>query len=174
MLLTDKFKLTPIWKDNSILSITIKYNGVKIKLLDSLQLIKGSLENILNSFNCKIKKGHFPYSFVNKNNLFYIGNKPSKNTYKNITELEYLNIPNSNWNLKEETLSYLKADLEGLLEAILKFNINIFEKYNLNITDFKTLPSLALAVYTSNYVPDQLKPKFKMIKGEIEKEIRTS
>lgn len=58
----------------------------KIILLDSLQLIPGTLESILNSFNCKIQKGYFPYSFVTENNLFYVGTKPSKEHYKNISD----------------------------------------------------------------------------------------
>jgi len=60
------------------------------------------------------------------------------------------------------------------LEIVVKFNNNIFTKYQLNITKFKTLPGLALAAYTSNYIPDNLKSEIKMIKGELEKEIRTS
>lgn len=55
-----------------------------------------------------------------------------------------------------------------------KFNHNIFNKYSLNITKFKTLPSLALAVYRSSCTPLHLAPELKMIKGELETEIRTS
>jgi hypothetical protein len=96
-LITNKnILLTPVWKDNSILSLTIELNKFKITLLDSLQMIPGSLDNILKSFHCSIQKGYFPYSFVNKNNLNYIGDKPSKNFYNNITDLEYLTIPNNN------------------------------------------------------------------------------
>ena len=71
------FKIIPVWKDIGILSVSIEYNENKIKLLDSLQLIKGNLEGILNSFNCTIKKGYFPYNFVNEKNLEYIGEKPA-------------------------------------------------------------------------------------------------
>lgn len=50
-LVTNKnIEITPIWKDNTILSLTLKYNKIKIKILDSLQLIKGSLGDILKSF----------------------------------------------------------------------------------------------------------------------------
>jgi len=70
--------LIPVWKDNAIISLTIKHLDTKIILLDSLQLIPGSLENILESFKCKIKKNYFPYKFVNNKNLFYKGNKPAK------------------------------------------------------------------------------------------------
>jgi hypothetical protein len=166
--------LTPVWKDNSILSLTIKHFKTKLTILDSLQLIPGSLENILKSFNCKIKKGQFPYKAVSKKKLFYIGSKPAKIFYNNISESEYLAIPDKNWDLKVETLKYLKSDVEGLLEAVTKFRDSINKKYNLNVTKFKTLPGLALAAYTSNYFPNQLIPRLKMIKGGLEKRLRSS
>lgn len=107
-------------------------------------MISGSLDSILKSFNCLIKKSYFPYSFVNQDNLYYIGDKPNKIYFKDIPEAYYQNIPNTNWDLKVETLNYLKFDLEGLLEALIKFNTTVFSKYQLNITSFKTLPGLAL------------------------------
>ena len=174
LLLNKDINITPIWKDNSILSLTINYLNVKITLLDSLQLIPESLENILESFKCDTLKGKFPYNFVNKDNLFYIGNKPAKSYYENITDQNDLSIPEKGWSLKDQTLNYLKSDIEGLLEAVTKFSLSIFNKYQLDITKFKTLPSLALAAYTSNYIPDNLKSEIKIIKGELEKEIRTA
>jgi hypothetical protein len=61
-----------------------------------------------------------------------------------------------------------------LLEAVLKFRNSIHNKYNLNITKFKTLPGLALSVYTSKYMPNNLKSQFRMIKGGLENKIRES
>jgi hypothetical protein len=142
--------------------------------LDSLQLIPGSLDSILKSFNCNVQKGYFPYSFVNKNNLYYIGDKPSIKFFNNIPELDYNSISSDNWNLKKNTLSYLKSDLEGLLEALIKFGDNIFLKYNLNITKFKTLSGLAFAVYRSSYLPESFKSELKIVKGDLEQKIRTS
>jgi len=130
------------------------------------------LNDILKSFNTTVQKGYFPYSFVNKDNLKYIGPKPSKDFYNNISDLEYSKISDNNWDLKEETLKYLQSDIEGLLEVITKFRDNIFNKYNLNITSFKTLPSLAIFVYGSSYLPNNLKPDLKIIKGEVERELR--
>lgn len=174
LVLNKDINIKPVWKDNSILSLTIEHLNTKIILLDSLQLIPDKLENILNSFNSKFKKGNFPHNFVNKKNLFYKGIKPSKDFYNNISELEYSEIPENNWNLKKETLSYLKSDVEGLLDVAIKFNRVIFKKYNLNMTKFKTLPSLALAVYRSSYLPENIRSELKILKGEIEREIRTS
>jgi hypothetical protein len=57
---------------------------------------------------------------------------------------------------------------------MIKFRNSIFRKYELNITKFKTFPGLALAVYRSSYIPNELKSELKMIKGELEREIRTA
>lgn len=65
-------------------------------------------------------------------------------------------------------MRYLKLDVEGLLEILLKFNNNIYSKYKLNIISYKTLPSLALGVYRSSYISSNLAPDLKMIKGELE------
>ena len=137
-------------------------------------LIPGSLDSILKSFKCDTQKSHFPYKAVNKKSLYYIGKKPDKKFYNNISDKEYLAIPENGWSLNSETLKYLKSDVEGLLEAVKKFNNNIFNKYQLNITKYKTLPSLTLAVYTSSYIPNNLKFELKMIKGDLEREIRSS
>jgi hypothetical protein len=166
--------ITPMWKDNAILSLVLECNGLKITLLDSLQLIPGSLDDILKSFNCSIQKGFFPYKFVNKDNLYYVGTKPSNDFYSDITDIEYNKISTDNWDLKKETLDYLKSDIEGLLEVIIKFSENVYNKYNLNITKFKTLPSLAMYTYCSSYLPENLKSELKIIKGEPEKELRTA
>jgi len=80
-----------------------------IRLLDSLQMIKGSLENILKSFNCKIRKGNFPYSFVNKDNLYYKGLKPEFKFYTKILTKEYNLIPRKNWNL--DIVYHLKKEM---------------------------------------------------------------
>jgi len=174
-LVTNKyFSLIPIWKDNSLIKLTIVYNKKKINLLDSYRLIPNNLENILESFKCSIKKGKFPYNFVNKNNLNYVGDKPLKEFFDNTSYSDYSLIKKPNWNLKKEVLNYLKSDLSGLFEALLKFNENIFNQYNLNITKFKTLLGLALAVYRSNYLPNHLTKELKMIKGELEREIRSA
>ena len=172
--LNKDINLIPVWKENSILSLTVNYLNSNLILLDSFQIIPDKLENILNSYNCKIKKGNFPYKFVDKKKLFYVGNKPSKEYYNKISNLEFDSIPDKNWDLKRETLKYLKSDVEGLLEAILKFRDNIHNKYNLNLTKYKTIAGLALAIYSSNYIPKELKPELKMVKGSLETKLRSS
>ena len=59
LILNKNIKFTPIWKDNAIISLIISFNKIKITLLDSLQLISGSLDSILKSFDCETQKGLF-------------------------------------------------------------------------------------------------------------------
>ena len=174
LILNPKLSLKPIWKDNAILSLTVKCDNVKFTLLDSINLIPGKLKTILNSYNCNIKKGNFPYKFVNKENLFYTGEKPSKDFYSGISDKEYLSIPQNNWNLQTETLNYLRSDVEGLLEVLNKFSETIFNKYQLNITRFKSLSGLVLAAYRTSYLSDNLRSEIKIIKSDLESEIRSA
>lgn len=100
----DHYTIKALWKEDKVLSVTIKNNESKrrIKILDSMQFVNGSLRDILVSFNCTIKKGFFPYSYVNKDNLYYIGNKPDIKYFENITLDAYEQLPeNINLIIKE-------------------------------------------------------------------------
>lgn len=166
--------IKPIWKDNSIISLSIKHkkSKQKIKILDSIQFIKGSLREILESFNCKVRKDYFPYRFVNKNNLFYKGPKPNISYFDNTPSEAYDKIP-LQWDLKAETLNYLESDIKGLLEFITKFSESTFKNYSLNITKFSTAPAVSLGIFTSGFY-DEDKNKIKMVKGKVEEDIRQS
>jgi len=131
-------------------------------------MLNGSLDSLCKSFNIINKKGIFPHNFVNKDNLFYIGETPDFYYFKymdiNLYKKSY------NWDLKAECLKYLDKDVLGLLEIMTKFNEKIYNLYTLNITKFVTAPKLAAAIFTSNFYNNDL--KIKMIKGNVEKEIR--
>lgn len=163
-----------MWKDNSILSLVIKDRRtmMKIKILDSFQLLKDSLRNVLKSFDCEILKGIYPYRFMSKDKLFYLGNKPELKYYDGIDLNEYNKIPNENWSAKEETLRYLRSDILGLLEVMLKFSKTYYEKYQVNVTKYRTLPALTFAMFTTNFYDED--NNIKMVRGSLEKDIRTS
>jgi hypothetical protein len=163
-----------MWKDNTIISLVIKNDRtkMKIKLLDSLHLLKDNLRNILKSFECDVLKGIFPYRFMTKDKLFYLGRKPDLNYYDGIDLIEYNKIDNENWSAKDETLKYLRSDLNGLLEVILKFSKTYYDKYQVNVTKYRTLPGLTFAMFTSNFYDEE--NSIKMVKGSLEKDIRSS
>lgn len=52
--------------------------------MDSLLLLQSSLDKLCKTFNTNVKKTYFPYTFVNKHNLWYIGNKPDIKYYKGV------------------------------------------------------------------------------------------
>jgi len=162
--------------DNAIVSLNIssKVSKLKIKILDSALMIKGSLRDIGESFQCLKQKGHFPYKFVKSDSLNYIGLVPAKENYNNINLSDYNNLclefKNKNWSVKTETLKYLELDLLSLLEILFKFSKIVYDEYGLNITDFKTISGLSLHIYLSNFY--DTKNNIKLIKGSLEKEIR--
>jgi len=60
----------------------------------------------------------------------------------------------------------------GLLEVIKVISDFIFNGYNLNITKYLTLPSLAKNIYGTNYHKEE--HQIKMIRGPLEKFIRSA
>ena len=75
------------------------------------------------------------------------------------------------WNFKEEAIKYCNLDCIALYQILSKFNLLIFNKFKLNITNSPTLSSLAFSIFRSHYL--KLFSIYQ-ISGKIEKDIRTS
>jgi hypothetical protein len=74
------------------LSVSIKISKsrhLKINFIDSSNIIEGSLESLSKSFETYLEKLNFPYDFVTKETLNYVGLTPDKKYYENISEEEY-------------------------------------------------------------------------------------
>lgn len=58
---------------NALIPVTVGNKVVKIKLTfhDSLTLLPLSLDNLIKALDIPAPKLHFPYTFVNENNLKY-------------------------------------------------------------------------------------------------------
>jgi len=113
--LLSKYEIKPLIRDNSLLAIDVsKLNKpkIKIRLLDSINLLNDNLRNLGKSFEVNIQKGVFPYDFVNKFNLDYVGSNPHYEYYK--FDKKYFNfndyciLVKSVWSMKDETFLYLK------------------------------------------------------------------
>jgi hypothetical protein len=124
-----------------------------------------SLRKLAKTFQVNIQKGYFPYRFVNKDNLDYIGMTPDISFFdiKNEDKLDdneflkikmeiYNNLISTTWNLRSETIKYCIDDCVSLHQIIKKFNFLIFDSYKLNINNYPTLPSLAVEIYTPSLV----------------------
>ena len=60
----------------------------------------------------------------------------------------------------------------GLLEVVTKISQQFYDKYSLDITKYRTLPSAIFAAYTSNYYDESY--NIKRTNGFIEKNIRSA
>ena len=184
----DYYILTPIMRDNIIIKLTIKIKpnlskdpskilddtetmlhppivnrAIKISFVDSYNLLHSSLAKLAIDFNVKTQKGYFPYEFVSRNNLNYIGSIPDFSYYKNTPKEIYENMKNDNnstvWNLKTETLNYLKQDLLSLLQIIEEFSRSTYIYFNVDITRCLTITRLALNIFLKKYYKQKNIPK---------------
>jgi len=90
----DKYLLKSIFRDGVMLklSVSIKVSNIKyikINFIDSINILNSSLNNLSKSFNVNTLKGVFPYKFVTKENLNYIGETTDILFYNKISLLEY-------------------------------------------------------------------------------------
>jgi hypothetical protein len=130
-----------------------------------------SLKFLAKVFEVNTQKSIFPYSFVNENNLDYIGPIPDIKYFDGISHLDYnCYIENYNiWNLRDEAIKYCEIDCISLYQVLIKFSNLIFEKFNINIHKYPTLSSLAFAIFRTHYLN---KDEVPQLSGRIAKDIR--
>lgn len=177
-LLLTKYELKPLFKDNCLLSLTLKNKDnpkINIRMLDSLSLLPNNLRDLAKSFEVETQKGNFPYDFVNENNLDYIGSLPHYEYYifnKDYSFNNYLKeLINSKWCLRSEIFKYLENDLKSLYKILNSFNKMVHDEFSLNIINKISILSLALNIFTSNFMKHN---NIKVIKGKDHKDIRNA
>ena len=74
-------------------------------------------------------------------------------------------------NFQLEAIKYCKLDCQSLHEILIKFNTLIFSKFNINIDATLTLPSLAMRIYQTHFMPEN---SIYQLTGKIESDIRQS
>nr|AWX52937.1 hypothetical protein [Lactarius sp. (in: basidiomycete fungi)] len=166
----------PIIHNGRIISINLNFGKdleYRLQFKDSFLLLLASLSKLTKGFGVVTQKSIFPYLFVNENNLNYMGevpdfkyfgNKISKEEYQN-----YISEFNSNWILRNETIKYCEIDCISLYQVIFKFSELIFSLFGKNIHKYPTLPSLAFAIFRSNFMGENTIPQ---LSGQIAKDIR--
>lgn len=156
---TEHYILKTTYKDNLMLELVISLNNplnkknVKIFLRDSFNILTSSLSVLSVEYKAVTVKGHFPYSFVSRDRLNYVGKTPDIKYYPGLSEQEYkLNYLNENWDLKVESTKYLKNDLVCLLDVLNKFNKDLFIEENIQMTEGLTISRLALNKFLFYYM----------------------
>nr|AAC33727.1 B type DNA polymerase [Cyclocybe aegerita] len=162
--------------DNIIINkgriITLKfiYNKYSITFKDSYLLLPSSLRKLCKSFNTQTQKDIFPYLLDDIN---YIGEVPDYKYFCNLEMEEYNNYKSNFkvWNFREEAIKYCNLDCISLYEILYKFNTLVFNKFELNINKYPTLPSLSFALFKTKYLKEN---EVHMLSGSIATNIRKS
>jgi len=90
--LFENFTVKPNFKDNKVISLVYQSKDnvrTKIEIFDSYLILPSSLRTLASKYKVADLKGFFPYSFVNENNLDYVGITPSINLFNGISDEEY-------------------------------------------------------------------------------------
>jgi len=144
------------FSDNSIKYIEFD----NIKIFDLSLYYSGSLKVVSKNFNLEETKGVYPYKFVNKNNLNYIGFVPDVDFWNNKDEYnEYINLNGYNFNLKEYTIKYCLLDCKlTYLIALehLKLSIGTINNKNYNVSTCQTCSSLSMKLYNHSFQNEDL------------------
>lgn len=169
-------KVKPLIFNGKLISIKIKLNiegfvGKTIIFKDSMLLLPKDLKSLCTSYGVP-SKTNFPYLLNDTN---YIGTLPHHLYWPGISELDYSNLAkefqNKVWSFKDESIKYCIQDCIALHQVLVKFNELIFNEFKVNIQDVLTLPSLAMRIYKSGYMPDNT---LYQLLGPAEKDIRNS
>jgi len=170
-------KVEPLLFNGKIISIEVKLNRVgymnkTIIFKDSYLLLPLSLRKLCLAFNISVAKGYFPFGL---SNIFYKGVLPKLELWKNIPSNEYTSLiaefAAKVWDFKQESIKYCKLDCISLHQVLIKFNELIYGEFKINAHNSLTLPSLAMRIYKSNYMPENT---IYQILGNIERDIRLS
>jgi len=152
-------EVTPLIDDGRIISIKVKIGMKKsemktIHFKDSYLLLPIPLRALSSTFKFVVSKSYFPFNLAN---IFYTGVFPKFEYWTNIslTEYELLKHPfkNTFWSFKKEAIKYCKLDCLSLHQILVKFNKLIFNEFQINIHSALTLPSLAMRIYKTNFMP---------------------
>ena len=158
--LLDFGQIEPLLFNGKLISIKVKIKGDKkseTKILvfkDSYLLLPLSLRKLCNTFKLDVPKGYFPFLLTN---IFYTGVLPHFKNWTGISLDVFESIVSEYkgkmWSFQQEAIKYCKLDCKTLHEILVKFNELIYNEFQININKPLTLPSLAMRIYKTHYMP---------------------
>jgi len=170
-------KVEPLLFNGKLICIKVKlnisgYEGKTIIFKDSFLLLPFSLRNLCVSFGVVVPKGYFPFNLTN---IYYTGVFPKFDYWTDISSEKWSELKTLHgkriWNFKDEASKYCGNDCIALHDILTKFNELIYDKFNVNIHNSLTLPSLAMRIFKTHYLPEN---KIFQLVGRVEQAIRES
>jgi hypothetical protein len=120
-------------------------------------MLPSSIEKLCKSFKIDKPKGNFPFLL---NDIFYNGLFPALKYWIGISPDDYLalslNFGGKPWNFKDESIKYCNLDCKCLYEILTLFNKLVYKQFKVNIHNSLTLPALAMRIYKTNFMPDDM------------------
>lgn len=150
------YKLSFKFRDNRIISLTIKRDQSRLKIVDSLNILNSGLRNLTKVYDTEYHKSFFPYKFAVESTLFYEGITPSITYFTDISYDEYSRLCTDNWSLKDEALKYLRLDLLSLYEVLSKANKRFFLDYDVDMTKSLTISGISLRLFLDKYYDNNI------------------
>jgi len=130
--------------------------SITLKFYDSLLLLNASLHKLSIAFDTDVKKGIFPFKFLDQANLDYEGLVPDIKYFGELSQMDYVNyvnrFNNSSWSFKLELIKYCEVDCISLHQVLTKFSDLIWTNFKINFTKYPTISSLAFAIFRSNFM----------------------
>jgi hypothetical protein len=174
-------KIIPVIRDGKLIDLKVKFEKYILYFRDSYLLLPSSLKKLAINFNVE-QKDLFPHLFVDKQeiDLNYVGKVPSIDNFYKINEEEYSNYikqyNSDQWDLKKEVIKYCEQDCKSLYQVIETFQNIIYQEFSIDILKYPTLPSLAFAIYRSNFLKTDNKniSRIPLISGNIYNFIKQS
>ena len=152
---------TSIIQGNKIIKISI---GKHISFVDSLNHLTGSIASLPKSYKLEdhVKKGYFPYKFLNIANINYTGPIPGKEYFctdsmnsERINDFNswYEDVKNAPYNLRNELFEYCENDVLILAMAMTEYASSMKKSFNVNVLDFTTKASMSHAIWRRDALP---------------------
>ena len=146
----------------------LRYKKFNIRFIDPCKHMNARLKDLPKMLGLgDLKKGDFPHMFNTPENQNYIGPIPDIKYYgvenKSVKEAaefrtwyaEQLHI--TDWNFREEMISYCKDDVKILAKGVLAFREMFMRDKKLNLDPFRyiTLAGVSMAAYKGRFMPNK-------------------
>jgi hypothetical protein len=142
--------------NSEIYSINIKKKNKKCEIIFkcSYKILPLSLKKIAIGFNLN-EKTIFPYNFISKETLFYIGKIPEAKFFNNNDEYHIFKNMKKEINVKKETIEYCFNDVK-ITSEFLKILFKLVIAQKIQLKNIYSAPSLSLKIFSQNFNNNKL------------------
>ena len=146
------YKIKILMRDQNIISLTIQNytKNISITIKDSYLILPSSLSKLSKQFQVETPKLIEPVFTGNDHPDYKMNDLSHYN--KEIIKIDDFNL----W--KEQIQKYCEVDCKALHQVLIKFRTLIIDRFNIDILNYPTIPSLAFAIFRMHYLKENTIP----------------